>query len=251
MSRHVIRMTIDDAEHISEARRAEIIASYPPHEVEARTKGIPVLGSGRIYPVTEASISVEAFPIPRHWAMIAALDFGWDHPTAAAQIAWDRDSDTIYVTAAYRRAQATPLEHAATLKQWGKMPWAWPHDGTQSGKGDGKKLRDQYIDTGMQMLAVHATHPDGGNGVESGIMEILTRMQTGRFKVFAHLVDWWDEFRLYHRKDGLVFKVRDDLMDATRYAVMMLRHAERPEIYDDDQWRDDIHDRGRSEATGY
>ena len=51
------------------------------------------------------------------------------------------------------------------------------------------------------------------------------RMEGGRFKVFKHLHDWWEEFRLYHRKDGKVFKERDDLMSATRYAVTMLRYA--------------------------
>lgn len=250
MSRAVVRMTIEDAEHLSPERRAEIIASYPPHEVEARTKGIPVLGSGRIYPVTEEGITVEAFPIPRHWALIGGLDFGWDHPTAATALAWDRDADIIYVTTAYRRRQATPLEHTATLKQWGGFPWAWPADAAQAAKADGRRLRDEYVDAGLGMLGQHATHPDGGNGVEAGIMEILTRMQTGRFKVFSHLVDWWQEFRLYHRKDGKIVKERDDLMDATRYAVMMLRFAERPEVYDADTW-DNEADYSRNATTGY
>ncbi len=251
MTRTVVRMTIEDALHISPERRAEIIASYPPHEVEARTKGIPVLGSGRIFPVTEASISVEPFPIPRHWALIGGLDFGWDHPTAAAALAWDRDRDVIYVIAEYRRRQATPLEHAAALKPWGGFPWAWPADAAQSSKADGRKLRDEYMSTGMVMMGSHATHPDGGNGVEAGLMEMLTRMQTGRFKVFSHLNDWWSEFRLYHRKDGKIVKERDDLMDATRYAVMMMRFAEPPEIYEGDTWHGDGRERGRSAATGY
>jgi len=30
---------------------------------------------------------------------------------------------------------------------------------------------------------------------------------------------------LYHRKDGRVHKEGDDLMSATRYAIMMLRYA--------------------------
>jgi hypothetical protein len=40
-----------------------------------------------------------------------------------------------------------------------------------------------------------------------------------------HLNEWFEEFRLYHRKDGRVHKEGDDLMSATRYAVMMLRYA--------------------------
>jgi len=250
MSRSVTRMTIDDAEHISEEKRAEIIASYPPHEVEARTKGIPVLGSGRIYPVTEASIMCEPFSVPRHWAMVGGIDFGWDHPTAAVQIAYDRDTDIMYLGACYTRKEAEPLEHAATLKRWGGFPWAWPMDAYQRDKRSGGTLKNDYIDAGLNMMAVHATHPDGGVGVEAGLMEILTRMKTGRFKVFSHLQEWWDEFRLYHRKDGSVVKEYDDLMDATRYAVMMSRFAEAPDVYegDGDHTR---YDAGRSSATGY
>ena len=83
------------------------------------------------------------------------------------------------------------------------------------------------------MLPKQATNPPeegreegtGGNAVDAGILEILDRMQTGRFKVFASCLDWFEEFRMYHRKDGKIVKVDDDLMDATRYAVMMKRHA--------------------------
>jgi hypothetical protein len=56
-------------------------------------------------------------------------------------------------------------------------------------------------------------------------MEMLERMQTGRWKVAAHLNDWWEEFRLYHREDGKIVKEGDDLMSATRYGVMMRRFA--------------------------
>jgi hypothetical protein len=57
-------------------------------------------------------------------------------------------------------------------------------------------------------------------------MEMIERMQTGRFKVFRGLADWFEEYRLYHRKDGLVVKLADDLISATRYALMMRRYAE-------------------------
>lgn len=250
MSRIITRMTIDDALHISEEKRAEIISSYPPHEQEARIKGIPAMGSGRVYPVTEEGISVAAFSIPDHWAHVAGIDFGWDHPTAAVSLAWDRDSDVIYVTRAYRRKEATPIEHAATLKQWGDwLPWAWPQDGYQRDKRSGGTLREDYARHGLLMARAHATFPDGGNGVEAGIMEILQRMQTGRFKVFSHLEEWWSEFRMYHRKDGMIVKERDDLMDATRYAVMMRRIAQAPDVLRE-TWED--HSRaGRDEDTGY
>jgi hypothetical protein len=54
------------------------------------------------------------------------------------------------------------------------------------------------------MLHAHAQFPDGSVSVEAGLMDMLDRMQTGRFKEFKELNDWWEEFRLYHRKDGRV-----------------------------------------------
>ncbi|KQX60646.1 MULTISPECIES: terminase large subunit domain-containing protein [unclassified Ensifer] len=224
--RTVVTMTIDDAEHYSPEERAKIVASYPAHEKEARTKGVPTLGSGRIFPVTEEQIRVEPFEIPRHWVQIGGLDFGWDHPFAAALCAWDRDADVFYVTRCYREREATPIIHAASLKPWGPwLPWAWPHDGLQHDKGSGEQLAAQYRGQGLAMLPERATFDDGTNGVEAGISDMLQRMQTGRFKVFSTAGEWFEEFRLYHRKDGRIVKERDDVISASRYALMMKRFA--------------------------
>lgn len=225
-SRHVTSMTIDDVEHYSPEDRAKIIASYPAHEREARAKGIPTLGSGLIFPVVEEDIIVEPFPIPSHWVQINGLDFGWDHPTAAASLAWDRDADVVYVTKDYRVRQATPIIHAAALKAWGKwMPWAWPHDGNND-TAAGENLATQYREQDLNMLPEKATFEDGSNSVEAGLMDMLDRMQTGRWKVFRTCTNWQEERRLYHRKDGKVVKERDDTISASRYAFMMLRFAE-------------------------
>ena len=185
----VTLMTIDDAEHYTPEQRVAIINSYAAHEREARTKGIPTLGSGRIFPISEDLLKVDPFQIPSHWPQICGIDFGWDHPSAAVKLAWDRDNDIIYVTAAHRQKEQTPLLFAATVKPWGDwLPWAWPHDGLQHDKGSGEALADQYKDQGLNMLPDKATHPPkdgekegtGGNSVEAGVVDMLDRMQTGR-----------------------------------------------------------------------
>lgn len=222
----LVVMTIHDVGHYTEDERAQIIASYPAHEREARTMGTPSLGSGRIFPVTEESIKVEPFAIPDHWVQISGMDFGYDHPFGAARLAWDRDADVIYVTATYRQREATPVIHAAALRPWGDwMPWAWPHDGLQHDKGSGEELAAQYRKQQLNLLPERATFEDGGNGVEVGVLEMLDRMLTGRLKVFSHLADWFDEFRMYHRENGKIVKLMDDVLSATRYAMMMIRYA--------------------------
>jgi phage terminase large subunit-like protein len=224
--RIVTTMTIDDAEHYTPEERARIVASYPPHEREARTKGVPSMGSGRIFPIAEESITVEPFAIPREWVHLGAMDFGWDHPFAGVEIVWNRDADVIYVTKEYREREATPIIHAAALRPWGDwLPWAWPHDGLQHDKGSGDQLRAQYAAQKLKMLPERATFDDGTNGVEAGLMDMLDRMQTGRWKVFRTCPLWFEEFRLYHREDGKVVKERDDLLSASRYGLMMKRFA--------------------------
>ena len=92
-------------------------------------------------------------------------------------------------------------------------------------KDSGEQLAAQYRRESLGLLPERATFPDGTSGVGAGIFEMLARMETGRWKVFRHLEDWLAEFRLYHRKDGKVVKLADDLMSASRYAMMMLRYA--------------------------
>lgn len=223
---HFTQMTIDDAEHYTDEQRAAIIASYKPFERDARIRGIPQLGSGRVFPVNQDDLTVAAFQIPEHWPQIGGLDFGWDHPSAAARLAWDRDNDILYVTAVHRAREQTPVMFSASVKPWGAwLPWAWPHDGLQHDKGSGEQLAAQYRGQGLNLLKVRATFEDGTNGLEAGIAELLDRMQTGRLFIFSHLADWFEEFNLYHRKEGLIVKLNDDLMSATRYAMMMRRHA--------------------------
>ena len=145
-------------------------------------------------------------------------------------------SMTIYDVDHYtpEQRESTPATQAPTIRAKGPwIPVAWPHDGLQHDKGSGEQLAEQYRVAGVNMLHVRATHApgpgqsegQGGNGVEAGVMEMLERMQSGRWKVFDHLGDWFAEFRLYHRKDGKIVKLRDDVLSASRYAMMMRRFA--------------------------
>lgn len=225
--RHLVTATWDDVPHLTQKQKDELWSAIPAHERDARSKGVPLLGSGLIFPVDEDTIRVDPMPIPKFWKQINGLDFGYDHPFGAVNIAHDADADIIYVTKCYRQRQAVPVIHAAAIKPWGDwIPCAWPHDGFQHDKGSGDQLARQYADQGLQMLTEHAQWEDGGNGVEAGIAEMLERMETGRWKVFSTCTEWLEERRLYHRKDGLIVKLRDDVMSASRYALMMLRFAE-------------------------
>lgn len=230
----ITTMTLDDASHYTPEQRAAIVATYPAHQRDARTKGIPTLGSGAVFPVDPDTLREPPLQIPNWWPRIVGLDFGWDHPTAAAWITWDRDTDTVHVYDAYRVSQQTPLIHSATIKSRGPwIPVAWPHDGLQHDKGSGIQLAEQYRGYGVAMLKDKASHAPvrgekegtGGNGLEAGITMMLDRMLTGRLKIAKHLHDVFDEIAGYHRDAGQIVAERDDILSAIRYGLMMLRHA--------------------------
>ena len=225
--RHVTRMTIYDAEHYTDEQRKQIIASYPAHERRARVEGVPALGSGRVFPIAREIISVTPFAIPQHWRRIVGMDLGHgDHPTALAWMAHDTDTDTLYIYDAHKDSDIRISTHASTIRARGIwMPIAWPPDAGKREPKAGEQLKDLYSAEGCKMLPVHAQFEDGNRSVEAGLQQMLTRMIEGRFKVFSHLDAWWQEFDLYHRKDGVIVKEFDDLLDATRYAYMMRRFA--------------------------
>jgi phage terminase large subunit-like protein len=233
--RGVVQMTIDDAPHIRDEDKASIISNYLPHEVEARTRGVPVLGSGLIFPIEQNLIEVAPFNIPSHWPHLGGLDFGYDHPFAAVELAYDKQNDTVYFIKAFRISRRTPMDHVAVLKHWGDLLFAWPHDGLQHDKGSGETLADQYRKEGLKLTPKRAQFLDGSYGVEAGLFEMLMRMQSGRLKIFSNLREIFDEIQIYHRNEGKVNKINDDLLSAMRYAVMMLRYAK---VQDRIPWRD-------------
>jgi phage terminase large subunit-like protein len=255
-----IQMTIEDALHYTPEERAAIIASYPSHERKARALGIPMMGKGQVFPIDEDTIKVTPFHIPRHWAHLIGVDFGWDHPFAAVHVAYDRDADIMYVIKTIRVREQTPVQHAASIRMWTDCNWApvaWPHDGLQHDKGSGVSLADQYAQQGLNVMADRAQFPDGGNGVEAGVTLMLDRMRTGRLKVFSNCVEWFEEMRMYHRAAkksdptlSEIVKRDDDLLSATRYATMMLRYAQtEPVDYDDYDYRENR--RTANGWTGY
>jgi phage terminase large subunit-like protein len=224
--RSVTTMTIDDALHISAEDRAKIIAAFLPHEREARARGVPTLGSGRIFMAPEESVTEAPIEyIPPHWVKLWGIDFGIGHPFAAVLILWDRDNDVVHVHHTHRVADALPIQHAAAMKPVGiEVPVAWPRDGTNR-TADGKPLAEHYKRNGLKMLPAHATWPDGSVSTEAGILEMDEREKSGRLKYAAHLSDLLEERRFYHRKDGQIVKMKDDIMSALRTAIMMKRFA--------------------------
>jgi hypothetical protein len=212
MSRFVVTATWDDAPHLTPEMREELWSSIPPFQRDARTKGIPQLGSGAVYQVPESSITIPDFELPKHWPRAYALDAAASGPTAAVWGAHDREAQIVYLYSVYRREQAEPAIHAAAIKARGE--WI---QGVGDVAGVVNSDGDQFI-TIYQRLGLKIELAD--KGVESGIQEVWELLSAGRLKIFASCGAWFEEFRLYRRDEkGRIVKANDHLMDATRYLI--------------------------------
>lgn len=211
MSKFLVMADWNSAPHLTEAAKAELIQSIPPYQRDARSKGIPVLGAGAIYPVPESDIVIPDFEIPVHWPRAYGMDVGWNR-TAVAWGALNRDTDTLYLFAEHYRGEAEPVIHAEAIKARGKwIRGAIDPSARGRGQTDGRALLTMYRELGLDLT-------EADNSVETGIYEILSRMTSGRLKVFRSLQNWLREFRLYRRDEkGRVVKTDDHLMDAGRY----------------------------------
>ena len=208
----------DQIPHLSESVKAELLSTYPEYQREARSRGIPSLGSGAIYKIALEDLVVPDMEIPDHWPRAYAMDVGWQR-TACVHSALNRDTDVLHIYSEHYRGESEPIIHAEAIKSRG----TWIKgaiDPAARGRGqiDGRNLLDMYRDLGLDLIAAD-------NAVESGIFQVWTRMSTGRLKIFKSCQNLQNELRLYRRDErGKIVKTNDHLCDALRYLVMELHN---------------------------
>lgn len=209
--REVIQCGWDDVPHLSEQDKTEMLAKLRPDMRDARSRGIPSMGAGAIYPVRWEDVVVQPFVFPAHWPRAYALDVGWRR-TAALWGAWDRESDVIYLYSEHYLGEAEPAVHGEAIKARG--PWiTGAIDPAARGRSqiDGEQMIKLYRDLGLTLILAN-------NGVESGLNEVWQRLSTGRLKIFSTLANTRAEYQLYRRDEkGRIVKENDHLMDAMRY----------------------------------
>lgn len=212
--RAIVNATWDDVPHLDAATKAELLRTIPPYQLDARSRGIPVLGAGVIYPVAEDDYLVDDFPMPKHWLRAYAMDVGWNR-TAVVWGAYDPEQDRWTLYHEYYRGQAEPSIHATAVK----APGTWIRgviDPAARGRSqlDGRQLMATYQDLGLDLT-------EAENAVEAGLYAVWERLSTGRLKVCRSLANLRKELRLYRRDEkGHIVKTNDHACDAMRYLVM-------------------------------
>lgn len=254
MTRATVQATWDDVPHLSPEQKQRQWDSALPHEREARAKGVPSLGAGKIYTTPEEDLLVDPFEIPDYWPRAYGFDADWNN-TAAIWGAWDRESDTVYLYSEYFAQQAQPATNVAAINARGD--WIiGAMDPATNGKinpKDGSRLSDEYRKLGLNLV-------DADNAVEAGIFACHQRMVSGGLKVFRGVLpNWLREYRTYRRAERTnelrtkveIVKKNDHCMDATRYLVMTGMVHARTAPHEQEERERQLADYTRDSITGY
>lgn len=224
MSKFLVTATWDDVPHLDEQTKAELLKGIPPYQRDARTRGVPQLGAGAIYPIAETDLAVSDFDIPKHWPRAYGMDVGWNK-TAAVWGARDNQAGVIYLYSEHYRGQAEPILHADAIKSRGEwIPGAIDPAADGRSQIDGRRLLEIYRGYGLDVQKAD-------NAVEAGIYAVWQLMSSGKLKIFKSLSNWFNEFRTFQRDTNgrIVDDHKYHLMACTRYFVMSGRERMRAE----------------------
>lgn len=211
--KYVIGVTWDDCAHMSEEDKAEHLASYPVHERDARTKGIPSLGAGAIFPYAESDVTCRPFPIPDYWHKAYGLDVGWSR-TAALWVAMDPAENKYYIYSEHYESHALPAVHATAIKARGHwIPGVIDTQAKEVSPTDGKCLWEEYVNEGLIL-------EECVKAKEASILKVGQMLLSGQLKIFSTCANFFREYRKYRRnEDGKIVKKDDHLMDAFLYLI--------------------------------
>src|SRR3990167_8308503 len=230
---------LNQAEHFTKEQRERIIASHPKSVRTYRVEGRFVFGSGFIYDAEDVDIQVmrSDLPNPRNCRHICGMDWGrmdwgalvWIMIYGNDFIAWDIE-----------KIKCSPYD-VARIYHWRntqidmKIPLAWGWDAaSHSGTGEASVTELLEIEgvNVLQERAHNAFANDKSNAVWPGIQRIQELMGGKRFHAVmdSKMTAWWEEKRMYfvdeNNKIPKKVDARFDLLDATRYAVIMEPFAE-------------------------
>lgn len=131
----------------------------------------------------DSSIVVPDFTIPESWPRAYGLDLRWNS-TAAIWGARNPESGIIYLYDEYH-GEADPAVHVSAIRGWGDWLIGMV-DPTANGRNqaDGETLIQAFRKASLRLRPI-------SNPIESGILAIQQRMNSGRLKVFASLAKYW------------------------------------------------------------
>ncbi|MGG8042472.1 terminase family protein [Klebsiella aerogenes] len=168
--------TWDDADHLTPEVKASLLARIPYYQRKMRSLGIPVLGTGAIYPYSDEEIICAPFEIPDHWIVLGGLDFGYSgvsDPSVVLCVAYDPETGCRYVFNEWSSDMDRDLYGLSHMpdfmarKVTGEEPGDW-----QTATGGA-----EFVGIGLPGIILKSPHD--GNGVLPGTQQTRAEVMRG------------------------------------------------------------------------
>lgn len=245
----------DDVPHLTEKAKKAALEKIPEYLREAKTKGIPYLGAGRVFGFDlNPFVEHEPFKIPEYYDKFFAIDPG----VSNAAIVWgaiDPDTGICYIYNEYSAHNQSIYSVADAIKAHGDwIPGVMdPFYGPQSSRESAAKIIDLYKQSGLD---VELCDRKGSDYKEGGIETIKVAFLTGKLRIFPQCRNLINQLNLYHRNDkGKTGNTPDDFVDALRYAVTggLKRAISYPDMLEQKHFQEDKTTslQKRNRVTGY
>lgn len=255
--KYTVQVTWEDVPHLDEEWKQSSIAEWKitdPNNIDARSKGIAAMGSGRVYPIDEDFTIVPKFQIPSYWPRAYGMDPGQAN-FATCWIAKDPNTGVLYIYDEYKHGRVAYILHVAAIKSRGDWMWGGidPHEAVKP-RDTGETVQTYFQASGLNLQAAKGD-PDALR------MRIRAMYESGMLKILDNCTRTITEIRTFRfDKDNpnKIAKNQDDhLMDAKMYAICVFDMLSRSyadveeEKYKRRHNRNTGLDEGRSEITGY
>lgn len=229
----------DMVEHLTEEMKQEVLSGVAEYKHDCVMKGLPVIGSGAVFPYDDSDIIIDDFDIPLDWEICAGIDIGHTSDSSTCVYAAIDPEGCVYLIGEWegKNAQDPNLGKPAAMAHWIKnslystIPVIAPHDaGSKSGSPEAYASKLRELDINVQFDPFHNPYDSNvgmdakvrHNNPETGLVLMRQLMDEGKFKVFRSCRVWIEEKRSYFYKPNGDRSKPDHMMDSSRLAAVSL-----------------------------
>ncbi|WP_325079328.1 terminase large subunit domain-containing protein [Klebsiella aerogenes] len=251
--------TWDDLpEHVlSSEQKLQLLAGFPKWQHKMRSMGIPVNGSGAVFPFDESELIATCTwdMVKPTWNIMAGVDFGYSGVRDDSTIvfcAHDKETDIVYTIDAWTSSDDREKDHLSHMPEYmakiikacpyPNIPVITPHDGNGIITGTTKTRAQVLRESGCNVLYDNYYIPyqlsgdvKKSNSLIGGLDHMVKWMANGLFKISPASVSsgmnmLWKEFRNYvwdSKKEGNKIRPVDKnnhCLDALRYASTTVKY---------------------------
>lgn len=239
---HITSASWKDCPHIDPADYKRLLAGIPEYQHDMRMSGLPILGSGAVFPYADDVIMCDdLMPMP-HWPTLVSLDFSSVNDASVVCFnTYDPNTDTYYV---YDMNYITDVSSKnerfmASLILESPIPYVpvvSPHDGGIKSLNPESKAKvmmglgvniqaDPFYNPPITRLGIHKI-TERNREREPGLTEMRRLIEEGKLKVCRKVTAFFTEkAQLFYAPvtgGGIKCVGKDDAIDAIRYGIMSL-----------------------------